>query len=65
MGSRPVACSNVGGGELGTVTGAAVVVEAGASVDWNVGGKRDVDVVGKGKGGGASLFSGKSRITSA
>jgi hypothetical protein len=62
-GWRPVACSNVGGGEFGTSIGGLSVDGggwAGGSVDWNVGGRRDVDVVGKGKGGGASLFSGRS-----
>lgn len=50
-GSRPVACAKVGGGEDGIEW---------VWVDWNVGGKRDVEVVGNGNGGGASLFSGKS-----
>lgn len=72
MGSKPMTCSHGGGGDLGGSSGFEVGFAVGVmspelfggscSVASNVGGRRFDVEDGKGKAGGGSFDSGRSRL---
>ena len=69
-GARPIACSNVGGGDRGLSWPSAVPFDVAAggsercvSFVSNAGGRRFVEAVGKGKAGGGSDDSGRSIVS--